>query len=731
MSALAGRALPVTRRSVGHTTRKSTLKRVHNVLVRSVRDANANEENDGDDKSSDNKSPDTELIDARIRAERLAVRLKLRSVGGQSPSAMTKTKSQKSKSLDAAIAETKMNSKNAGSTSSDPSTISNESIDDERNAVRTRLERFSMNRYAFVSRGELKGNVIDRVTGEAAPNEDNATSSIDDRVDLARERVKQAQQEVMNLKNEFAIKTKELERSLREAEAVLDKKQKTLSTLATALTLEKSKNNSERDLKSEERRAVLKTLDVMDDTSLASAVPGSRARKSATASTPMVASNDTSANDQVLDAKTRAQDAIRARASSSLSRLRKQRKIKRASSARNKVSTATTNSTVDGKEIYPVEESNNIAALGGVGSCELTDFCDVTYDREHSLDEHDTVPGLEPSGSVTSTPGSSSIPKPIFVLSDCTGESAANTCRAALNQFAEVMNLSAPTNLYVFRFLSEGGDVYKIVKQAGEDDALVVYTLSDAAMATAVQTACNVYGVKSVNLWGPLLVAMESHLAMQRIGVPMSFGRSLSTSTSVVGVGGDTSSNAQMSMNRHSDSELLSTDYYKMIEAVEFTRRMDDGANPNQWKDCDILIIGVSRTGKTPLSIYLGQRGYKVANLPLVPRDEQLLVPKYIEEVDPKRVFGLLISSEVLHSIRKNRIDNIGVGKDDKNAKDNYSAMRQVNQELALAKALYAQHPNWQVLDVTHKGVEETAARIMKLMYQSEDANAYTKMKAT
>ena len=146
MSALAGRALPVTRRSVGHTTRKSTLKRVHNVLVRSVRDANANEENDGDDKSSDNKSPDTELIDARIRAERLAVRLKLRSVGGQSPSAMTKTKSQKSKSLDAAIAETKMNSKNAGSTSSDPSTISNESIDDERNAVRTRLERFSMNR---------------------------------------------------------------------------------------------------------------------------------------------------------------------------------------------------------------------------------------------------------------------------------------------------------------------------------------------------------------------------------------------------------------------------------------------------------------------------------------------------------------------------------------------------------------------------------------------------------
>jgi regulator of PEP synthase PpsR (kinase-PPPase family) len=66
-----------------------------------------------------------------------------------------------------------------------------------------------------------------------------------------------------------------------------------------------------------------------------------------------------------------------------------------------------------------------------------------------------------------------------------------------------------------------------------------------------------------------------------------------------------------------------------MIEAVEFTRQMDDGARPNMWKEADILIIGVSRTGKTPLSIYLGQRGYKVANLPLVPRDGQLMVGLY------------------------------------------------------------------------------------------------------
>ena len=245
------------------------------------------------------------------------------------------------------------------------------------------------------------------------------------------------------------------------------------------------------------------------------------------------------------------------------------------------------------------------------------------------------------SGTLADVPASDSsvLPKPIFVLSDCTGESAANTCRAALSQFSELMNLSAPTNLYIFRFLSEGGDAYKICEQAAEDDALVVYTLSDADMATAVETACKLYGVKSVNLWGPLLAAMEDHLAMRTTGVPMS---------------------EAAARRKHSSSDILSTDYYRMIEAVEFTRQMDDGARPNRWKEADILILGVSRTGKTPLSIYLGQRGYKVANLPLVPRDGRLMVPEYVKDVDDARVFCLLIDGEVLHSIRANRLNTIG-----------------------------------------------------------------------
>ena len=101
----------------------------------------------------------------------------------------------------------------------------------------------------------------------------------------------------------------------------------------------------------------------------------------------------------------------------------------------------------------------------------------------------------------------------------------------------------------------------------------MVYTLSDADMATAVETACKLYGVKSVNLWGPLLAAMEDHLAMRTTGVPMS---------------------EAAARRKHSSSDILSTDYYRMIEAVEFTRQMDDGARPNRWKEADILIYSAS-----------------------------------------------------------------------------------------------------------------------------------------
>ena len=614
-------------------------------------------------------------VDARIRAERMAVRLKLASTAGAKTGV---GRPSSAPSFDARIAEAEATNR------------SNKSklIEEERAAVRARMGKFRMNRYAFVNTGANTG-VFDRVTGEAAPVNDDAFA-IEDRVDLARERVKQAQQELANAKAEAEAK----ERDLGERVAKLEK-------LAGELADKRQEENEGRDGgRGAERKAVLAAMKEMrvDGEAGGAAGPsttaaGAGAKKKAVAtSTPAAASPIESPE----DAKARAADAIRARASSSLSRLRKHRKsrLSQASSLRKTPVTSTA-----------AQEGNTVAEHDPLRAAAAASSASAAKESEEASGE-----GQNQQTAVI--PANDVLPKPIFVLSDCTGESAANTCRAALGQFEELMNLSMPTNLYIFRFLNDGGDAYKIVQQAKEDDALVVYTLSVPEMVTSVMTACKLYGVRSVNLWGPLLESMEAHLMMTRIGVPM------------------TERGASTVSRTHTSSEALSTDYYRMIEAVEFTRQMDDGARPDKWKDADILILGVSRTGKTPLSIYLGQRGYKVANLPLVPRNGQLMVPKYIDDVDPKRVFGLLINGEVLHDIRTNRLSSIGVKREDKSAME-YSTMRQVTQELSLAKALYARNPDWTVLDVTHKGVEETAARVMKIMYQSENANNYSLMKAT
>ena len=704
------------------------------------------------DESAKAAATERELREARVRAERMAVRLKLRSVV-TGPSSIAKKKS-----LDAVIAET-----NAAKILAEPSRVSEDPstdastdaststtqpsidpapramsassvIEDERSAGRSRLEKYSMNRYAFVVRGERKGRVVDRVTGadvsdDEESDEEEKKLSTQDKLDLARERVKQAEQECANARDAETAAAAAAARRVDDAARALEARRATLSSLAAEAA--KRAEGEEHTASAEARRALRATLDVMDaagavKSAVKSSAAGAGARKSATrrgedeasgSSVSDVSENTANLASSVPDAKTRAADAIRARASSSLSRLRKQRRIKRAGSARRSTSQSVANSTVDGVA------AGAELALEPPGSF-FTNSSDESGDTFSSLSFGDTSSGDGVNGAgalILDT----ALPKPIFVLSDCTGESAANTCRAALTQFAEVMNLSAPTNLYVFRFLSEGSDAYKICEQAKEDDALVVYTLSDASLATAVATACKVFGVKSVNLWGPLLVAMEEHLAMQRTGVPMS-----SDAAEVAGVSNKLQKKSSRKVMMHGDADVLSTDYYRMIEAVEFTRQMDDGARPDKWRDADILILGVSRTGKTPLSIYLGQRGYKVANLPLVPRDGQLMVPSHIDDIDPKRVFGLLIDGEVLHSIRANRLRTIGVGGADASARE-YAAARVVNQELALAKALYARHPEWQILDVTHKGVEETAARIMKLMYQSEDANNFLRMRAT
>lgn len=203
------------------------------------------------------------------------------------------------------------------------------------------------------------------------------------------------------------------------------------------------------------------------------------------------------------------------------------------------------------------------------------------------------------------------------------------------------------------------------MKQAAKEGAMVVYTLADPSMAEAAKQACKLWGLPSTDILGPITEAIASHLGVSPSGLPRGApGRNFP----------------------------LSDEYFRRIEAIEFTIKQDDGALPQNLSKADIVLAGVSRTGKTPLSIYLAQKGYKVANVPIVMGVE---LPKTLFQIDPEKVFGLTINPVVLQTIRRARAKSLGFSRE---VRSNYSEMDYVRGELEFAGRIFAQNPIWPVI---------------------------------
>lgn len=149
----------------------------------------------------------------------------------------------------------------------------------------------------------------------------------------------------------------------------------------------------------------------------------------------------------------------------------------------------------------------------------------------------------------------------------------------------------------------------------------------------------------------------------------------------------------------------LNNSYFDKIEAIEFAMNFDDGKNPKGFLDADIVLLGVSRTSKTPLSVYLANKSYKVANLPLVP---EISIPKEIYEVDPKKIIGLIIDKDKLNEIRNQRLIALGLS-----SESSYATDERIDEELEYAKELY-NDLGCVVIDVSKSTIEETAAKIIE-----------------
>ncbi|CAL5062430.1 unnamed protein product [Urochloa decumbens] len=274
--------------------------------------------------------------------------------------------------------------------------------------------------------------------------------------------------------------------------------------------------------------------------------------------------------------------------------------------------------------------------------------------------------------------------KAIYLVSDGTGWTAEHAVQAALGQFENcLVDRGCAVNTHLFSGINDTDKLLEVIKQAAKEGALVLYTLADPSMAEAAKKACNFWGVLSTDVLRPTVEAIATHIGVAPSGIPRS---------------------------SPSRQTKLTEDYFRRIDAIDFTIKQDDGAQPQNLHRADIVLVGVSRTGKTPLSIYLAQKGYKVANVPIV---MGVNLPKALFEIKQEKIFGLTINPAILQAIRKTRAKTLGFD----GYGSNYAEMDHVRQELAHANQIFAQNPGWPVIGVTGKAVEETAAVIVRIYH--------------
>jgi len=268
------------------------------------------------------------------------------------------------------------------------------------------------------------------------------------------------------------------------------------------------------------------------------------------------------------------------------------------------------------------------------------------------------------------------IVKPIFIVSDCTGESAERTVRCSLGQFGHCFDRSCPADITTFRFC-HASMIPDIVRRAQERDAFVVYTLVDPMTNAKMVASCESFGVEYHDLWTPLFQKLEGYLQATRLGVP-------------------------------SNRQYVDDKYMQLIDCIEYTQTLDDGVYPRRWAEADLMIIGPSRSGKTPLAFFMAQRGFKVANYPLVP-DES--IPEELYKLPQNRVFALTTDARKLVNIRANRMKTLRMG-----TSSAYANIVKVQSEVEWCRQLYKKNPRWNVIDTTDTGVEEACAMILKML---------------
>jgi hypothetical protein len=258
---------------------------------------------------------------------------------------------------------------------------------------------------------------------------------------------------------------------------------------------------------------------------------------------------------------------------------------------------------------------------------------------------------------------------PIFVVSDGTADTATSVVRAAMAQF------QVDWRLRRFAGIRQASLARRIVEEADHSGALVIFSLVDERVARGLIEEATTRGVPVVDVLGGMISKVAEHLRAEPRAQPgLLHG--------------------------------FSDDYFRRVEAVEFAVRHDDGANLHTLYQADLVLTGISRTSKTPLSMYLAQRGYKTGNVPIVPGIEP---PTALLDLDPGKVFALAIDPSLLLTIRQARVRVLGVP-----PHATYADPESLLEEVRRSRRLYRER-SWRVVDISGRAAEENAARILRM----------------
>jgi hypothetical protein len=260
----------------------------------------------------------------------------------------------------------------------------------------------------------------------------------------------------------------------------------------------------------------------------------------------------------------------------------------------------------------------------------------------------------------------------LHLVSDATGETLTTVARAATAQYTKMSPVE-----HVYPLVRTQKQLDRALTEIEEAPGIVLYTLLEEDLVKRLEDHCRELSLPCLSILGPVLQLMRSYLG---------------TETS----------------HRVGAQHTLNAEYFKRIDALNYTMLHDDGQHIDELEQADVVLVGVSRTSKTPTSIYLANRGIKTGNVPLVPG---ITVAPQVEVLAHPLVVGLYASPERIVQIRQNRLLGLKSHQDD----DQYIDRKAVAEEVMLSRRLCARH-NWPIIDVTRRSIEETAAAVLKLL---------------